>query len=796
MNGIISAGVVHIPVLALRGLVALPGSTLHFEVVRQKSVAAIEEAMQGDRMIFLVAQKDIKDGEPDTEELFDTGTAARVKQVLKIQNNAVKVMVEGVSRGKVLEFFKTEPFIDASVELFADTANGVDQRKKEAMLRNAKDAFDEYSEFVPKLPPEVLMNVLTAAEAGALADFLIANIPVKYDIKQSVLDIYDQILRLERVVVILKEEIELLTLEREIGIRVREQIERGQRDYYLREQIKAIQSELGEGDSPYEQAGEYEEMVLSLRLPKETEAKLLKEVYRFERMPSSSQESAVLRTYIETCLELPWNKSTGDHIDIAKAEAVLGKDHYGLKAVKERIIEFLSVKQLTNSISGQILCLVGPPGVGKTSIASSIARATGRRFARVSLGGVRDEAEIRGHRKTYIGSMPGRIINAVKTAGTNNPIILLDEIDKLGNDYKGDPSSALLEVLDPEQNKSFRDHYIELPFDLSNVFFITTANTTESIPKPLIDRMEILELTSYTNNEKAEIAKRYLIPKQIKKHGLTRSRLKIDDAAVEAIIESYTRESGVRELERTIAKIARKTARLYLLGKKSVKVTLLNLESFLGPVKYKPDELNIEGEAGIATGLAYTSVGGEVLSVEVNIMDGTGKIELTGNLGDVMKESAKAAVSFIRSNCKAYGIIPDFYKTKDIHIHVPEGAVPKDGPSAGITIATAIISALSGIPVKNDVAMTGEITLRGRVLPIGGLKEKTMAAFKTGIKTVLIPDKNVSDLEEIDETVRKSLNFIPVSKMSEVLKYALTEKNEITFMPKIENGFIEAGICQ
>ena len=776
MEGIYSAGTVHLPVLALRGIVAMPGSTLHFEVARQKSAKAVEEAMAGDRTIFLVAQREITNGEPEPEFLYETGTVAKVKQVLKIQNNAVKVMVEGISRGKVTEILNTEPYIDAMIEIFEDTAEGIDEKDKEAMIRQAQDAFDNYSEFVPKLPSEVLIKVLSEKSAGALADFLVDNIPVKYDVKQSVLDIFDQLKRLEKTIVILNEEMELLSLEREIGIRVREQIDKGQREYYLREQVKAIQSELGDGDSVTDQADEFAEQILSFSLPPELETKLLKEVDRFEKMPTASQESSVIRTYIETCLELPWNKKTNEKIDIVKAETILEKDHYGLKPIKERIIEFLAVKQMTNSLSGQILCLVGPPGVGKTSIASSIARATGRKFARVSLGGVRDEAEIRGHRKTYVGSMPGRIINAIKTAGTNNPVILLDEIDKLGNDYKGDPASALLEVLDPEQNKSFRDHYIELPFDLSDVFFITTANTADSIPKPLLDRMEILYLTSYTNNEKAEIAKRYLLPKQMKKHGLNKSKLKVDNSVIDIIIESYTRESGVRELERSIAKICRKSVRLILLGKKSVKITAENLESFLGAVKFKPEELNSKGEAGIATGLAYTSVGGEVLIIEVNVMDGTGKTELTGNLGDVMKESAKAAISFIRSNCEQYGIQPDFHKTKDIHIHVPEGAVPKDGPSAGITMATAIISALTGNPVRNDIAMTGEITLRGRVLPIGGLKEKTMAAYKMGIKTVIIPEKNYSDLEEIDETVRNGLQFIPVSNMSEVVKNAITDK--------------------
>jgi len=787
-----------LPVLALRGLTAMPNSALHFEVIRKKSILAIEAAMNFEQTVFIVTQQKITDTEPEFSNLYSIGTIAKIKQVLKAQPNVVKVMIEGLARGRMINALKAEPYLEAEIEILEDEKSDYDIFETEAMIRQAQEAFDSYAQVMPKVPSEFLMKVITETEPGRLADFMLANTPLKYDAKQKALECLNPLKRLELTIKLLNEETQILAIEREIGIRVHEQMEQNQREYYMREQIKALQSELGEGDSVYEQAEEYYEKIYSTKMPEECTEKLIKEVERFEKLPFASQESSVIRTYLETCLELPWGYKTKETSDIIKAQEILDKDHYGLFDVKERIIEFLSVKQLTGNLSGQILCLVGPPGVGKTSIATSVARATGRKFARISLGGVRDEAEIRGHRKTYIGSMPGRIINALKLAKSSNPVILLDEIDKLGNDYKGDPSSALLEVLDPEQNKNFRDHYLELPYDLSDVLFITTANTIDTIPKPLLDRMEIIELNSYTNNEKLQIAIDYLVPKQLKKNGLNKTKLKIDADVLPIVIDSYTRESGVRELERQINKLCRKAAKQIVTGKKQIKITPNNLEQFLGSPRYKPDKLNEKGSVGVATGLAYTSVGGETLEIEVNVMEGTGKIELTGSLGDVMKESARAAVSYIRANAEKLGVEKEFYKNKDIHIHVPEGAVPKDGPSAGITIASAVLSAFTGRAVRGDTAMTGEITLRGRVLPIGGLKEKTMAAYKLGIKNVIIPEKNVSDLQDIDQTVRKGLNFIPVSDVSEVFDFVICKKKEelvLTHDVK-ENNFTRERLVQ
>ncbi len=762
-----------LPVIPLRGLVAIPGTHLHFDVGRKVSIKAIETAMKTDQIVFLVAQKDIRDDEPKPVNLYKMGTIVKIKQILKMPNESIKLLVECLSRAIRVEWISETPYYEAKINEI-ETINPTNDIKAETLIRNAQEMFDEYCSFIPKMPSEVVMNILTATNAGQLADYITANILIKYQDKQLILETVEPLKRLENLLLVLSREIEILSLDREINEKVKGRIDKNQREYYLREQIKTIQGELGEFDSCASEADEYFEKIYKLNLETIIEEKLTKETNRLAKLPYGSHEGTVIRNYLDMCLELPWNKYSKENINLEKAEKILNADHYGLIMVKERILEYLAVRILSNKVKGQIICLVGPPGVGKTSIACSVAKALGRKFARISLGGIRDEAEIRGHRKTYIGAMAGRIINGIKQAGTKNPVIVLDEIDKLGNDFKGDPSSALLEVLDPEQNKAFRDHFIELPFDLSDVLFITTANMTDTIPRPLLDRMEKIEITSYTAHEKMEIAKRHLIPKQFKRHGLNKNSLKITDEALNELINGWTKEAGVRTLEREIASLCRKVAKK-MVSQKINKITIdkLNIESFLGSKKYKKDELSLIPQIGIVTGLAWTSVGGEMLSIEVNAMEGTGKIELTGSLGDVMKESAKAAISYIRSRTEILGIDKDFYKNKDIHIHVPEGAVPKDGPSAGITIATAIVSELTGNPVRGDIAMTGEITLRGRVLPIGGLREKTMAAFKAGIKTILIPTDNVSDLEKVEDVVKKAINFIAVDDMDKVLENAI-----------------------
>ena len=765
----------NLPVLALRGLVCIPGTMLHFEVGRKKSVAAVNEAMKSDRLIFAVCQKGLDSDNIEPDNLFEYGTIAKIKQVLKVSDGAIKVLIEGVTRARITSIVKTEPYIYAEL-LKVNSYEIEDKLKNEALIRSVQETFDEYCSFIGKLPPEITNGIYIAYCAGQLTDFITANIPLKYESKQLILETEDAAERAEVLICVLCAEIQILSAQQNIHYKVQEAMQKNQRDYYLREQIKVIEEELGEDDI-HDEVDEYRYKICSLHLDKKTEEKLLSEVARFEKIPMNSPESTVVRTYLDTCLSLPWKKESKERIDIAAAAKILEQDHYGLKKVKERILEYLAVRTLSTDIKGQIICLLGPPGVGKTSIAASIAKAMNRKYVRASLGGVRDEAEIRGHRKTYIGSMPGRIINSVITAGTKNPLVLLDEIDKLSNDFRGDPSSALLEVLDPEQNKSFRDHYIELPFDLSDVLFITTANTLDSIPRPLLDRMDVIELNTYTDEEKLQIARRHLIPKQAKKHGISRTKFKISDDAVKCIINSYTRESGVRSLERRIADMCRKLAVNIVQNDLRKKViNPADIEAYLGPEKYKDDELGKIPQIGIANGLAYTAVGGEMLNVEVNIMDGTGKIELTGSLGDVMKESCKAAVSYIRSIAPGLDIDTDFYKTKDIHIHVPEGATPKDGPSAGITIATAIISELTKRPVRCDIAMTGEITLRGRVLPIGGLKEKTMAAYKNGMKKILIPHGNITDIIDIEAVVKGSCEIIPVANMTEVMDITLMER--------------------
>ncbi len=764
------------PTVALRGLVVFPGMSISFDVGREKSVNALKAAMTDKQEIFLVTQKDIRDDDPDYDGLYKIGTIAKVNHVLRIPNSEnIRISVEGIRRAKLCSVLLDNDYLVCEVKPKNDSVVKSERHDYSmALVRHAKDLFEEYADYAPQLPPDVILNILETRDPGKMADYIAGNIMLEYQDRQKILNEFDPIARLEKMCYRLAKEGDLLKLENEISDKVQAEIDKNQREYYLHEQMKIISKELNDGGSPEEEGNEFREKILTLNLLPESEEKLLKECSRLEKMQYQSPEANVLRVYLETCVSLPWNDFTKDNLDLGNARRILDKDHTGLEKVKERIIEALAVKNLTQSSSAQILCLVGPPGVGKTSVAKSVAEAIGRKFARISLGGVSDESEIRGHRKTYIGSMPGRIISAIQQAKVNNPLILLDEIDKLGADYKGDPASALLEVLDPEQNKTFVDRYIEIPFDLSKVLFITTANDKSHIPGPLLDRMEIIELSSYTREEKFRIAKNHLVAKQKKLHGLNGNNLRITDKAIYALIDGYTREAGVRKLEQKIASVCRKaTVKIVKDGEKRVSVKDTDLEALLGAAKYTDDILESVPAVGVVNGLAWTSVGGEMLQVEVAVLNGTGKIELTGSLGDVMKESARAAVSFVRANCDRYGINSDFYKDKDIHIHVPEGAVPKDGPSAGVTMATALVSALSGIPVNQSVAMTGEISLRGRVLPIGGLKEKTMAAYRMGIKTVIIPNKNVPDLHEVDPVVKGAIEFIPVKELNEVFDSAL-----------------------
>ena len=765
------------PLLPLRGITVFPGMMVNFDVERPMSVAALNAAIGSEQEIFLVTQKDIATALPKTNDLYNIGTVCTIHQVLKIPgSNIVKVMVEGRCRARAMSIEESRPCYNATVEKLPETKLASVTPKVEALVRNCINLFDEYSEVTGTVPPETFLSVVDNTDPGYVADYVAQNVFLKHSEKQEILDELRPLRRIEILSRILNREINILSLEKSIEEVTKEEMNRAQRDYYLREQMRVIQRELGgEGfEESGDEIGEYKEKILALGLPKETEAKLLKELGRLAKQPFGSSEGAVLRTYLDVCLEMPWNSRTEDTTDIEKAKKCLDEDHFGLEKVKERIIEYLAVRQLAPNLKGSVLCLVGPPGVGKTSVAMSIARATNRKMARISLGGVHDEAEIRGHRKTYVGAMPGRLISGLQQAGSMNPVMVLDEIDKLGSDYKGDPSAALLEALDGEQNGSFRDNFLEIPVDLGEVFFITTANTTSTIPRALLDRMEVIELSSYTDEEKLQIAKDHLLPKQRKKHGLTARSLKTSDDAIREIIADYTRESGVRVLEREIAAVCRKTARIIAEGqRKSVSIKAGGLESFLGVAKFKADKLYPRDEVGLVRGLAWTSVGGEVLDVEVSVMEGSGKLELTGNIGQVMQESAKAAVSYIRSRAKVLGIESDFYKTKDIHIHFPEGAIPKDGPSAGITITVALISALTGAPVRRDIAMTGEISLRGRVMAIGGLKEKTMAALRTGINTVIIPSENEKDLQEIDKTVRSALNFITTDHVDKIIDTVL-----------------------
>ena len=766
---------VTLPALALRGLTVYPKMMVHFDVGREASIKALEESMSSNKPIFLVAQKDIRVEAPDMNQLFSVGTVSVVRQILRLPGKSIRVMVEGQYRARLYDLVQTEPFLVAEVEQveIPGIEGKTNSLKAEAAIRQSYELFDRYTELTPKnTSPDMLMNIMSSEDPGYIADFIAQNISMRVLDKQSILDELRPIQRLSKMNRLLHREVEILEMEQNIQRRVQESMTQNQKDAFLREQVRVIQEELGD-DSDSEIAT-YRKKIAEAKLPEEVEEKLLKEVAHLEKQPFGSAEASVLRNYLDVCLELPWTKTSKERINVQAARKILDADHFGLEEVKERILEFLAVKQLAPDLRGQIICLVGPPGVGKTSIGMSMAKAMNRKLARISLGGVHDEAEIRGHRKTYVGAMPGRIMSALRQAGTKNPLLLLDEIDKLGSDMRGDPASALLEVLDSEQNSTFRDHFVELPFDLSDVLFITTANTTSTIPKPLLDRMEVIELASYTDEEKLQIARNHLIPKQLKRHGLKKSQLKLTDDAIREVIVSYTRESGVRILERELGSLCRKAAMAIVSdGVKSVSVTGDNLEQYLGPRKYYPEKNGMENQVGLVNGLAWTSVGGTLLEAEVNVLDGSGKIEITGNLGNVMKESAKAAFSYIRSRAVQLGVEPNFYKEKDIHIHFPEGAVPKDGPSAGITMCTAMVSALTGIPVRGDVAMTGEITLRGRVLPIGGLREKSMAALRNGIHTVIIPKDNEADLERIDQTVRNALHFIPVSHVDQVLANAL-----------------------
>lgn len=772
-------GNVTVPVLPLRGLVVFPKTLIHFDVGRKKSIVAINRAMKNNQLIFLSAQKDAAQNEPTVLDLYSTGVIAKVVQVLKQPENVTRIVIEGQYRASLISPVYDDSCLMAEVcvkkeDKLPHTAHS------SALMRTVKKEFEKYIDVSPKMPSDIIFKVALCKRPGELADFIASNLILDYHVKQSILDIFDEIERLECVLDVLINENYVLMIEEEITQKARERIDENQRDYFLREQKKIIEQELGEDESPADEANEYAERILELNLDEKSTDTLLKECQKLSKMPFGAQEAAVIRTYLDTVTELPWNISSKDRFSIAKVRKDLEKSHYGLDKIKERIIEELAVKYLSEKKNGQIICLVGPPGVGKTSIAQSIAKAIGRESQRIALGGVRDEAEIRGHRRTYIGSIPGRIISAIQNAGTNNPVLVLDEIDKLASDYKGDPTSALLEVLDSEQNSKFVDHYIDVPFDLSKVMFITTANDASAIPAPLRDRMELIEINSYTREEKFQIAKKHLVPKQLEKCGFSSKEVKFTKKALYFIIDFYTREAGVRTLERVIGSILRKCAVQKLEENTELfKIDETLVEKMLGHKKYLPDAYSKNDEIGVVNGLAWTAVGGELLPIEVAIMDGNGKIELTGSLGDVMQESAKIAITCIRSHSNVLNIDSDFYKTKDIHIHAPEGAVPKDGPSAGVTMATAIYSALSLNSVRHDVAMTGEITLRGKVLPIGGLKEKSMAAYKNGIKTVIIPKANEADLEDVDNVVKENVNFIPVESFSEIISIALKNTNKV-----------------
>ena len=765
----------HLPTIALRGLVVFPNNLVHFEVGREKSIAAVEWAMANNSNVFLVAQKSMDTTDPAQADLFTYGVVAEVKQVLRVSEDLVKVLVEGKYRAKLTELDASGDFLLSEVRP-APVCPGKPEEavETEALLRALKTGFDEYLGMNPRLGKDVVFAIVSSDDPAFLSEYMPANLLFRYEDKQAVMDEGTLNGRLKKLVEMLRRECQVMKIEKEIAEKVNESMDKNQRDYYLHEQLHIISDELGEGDDTHAEADEYRRRITGLHLAEDSEKKLLKEVDRLAKMQGSNQEATVIRTYLDTCLDLPWNTFTVDDLDISRAQQILDRDHYGLKKVKDRILETLAVRKLAPDVKAQIICLVGPPGVGKTSIARSIAESLGRKYVRISLGGVRDEAEIRGHRRTYIGAMPGKIITAMISAKSANPLMLLDEIDKLAGDFRGDPAAALLEALDPEQNSTFNDHFIDIPFDLSHVLFITTANDLGSIPGPLRDRMDVIELPSYTRVEKYNIARKHLLPKQLKACGLT-GKVTLSQSALYGIIDGYTREAGVRNLERTITSVLRKCARKIAAGEvESVSVTGTMLEQLLGPRFVKPDFLNRTNAVGIANGLAWTSVGGETLPIEVQVMDnGSGKITVTGSLGDVMKESAQLAVTWVRVHADEYGIDPEKLKKCDLHIHAPEGAVPKDGPSAGVTLTTALVSCLSGIPVRGDVAMTGEITLHGNVLPIGGLREKSMAAYREGMKTVLIPKDNEPDLYDVDDEVKKSLTFLPMQSLTQVLNAAL-----------------------
>ncbi|MDI9514838.1 MAG: endopeptidase La [Clostridiaceae bacterium] len=778
----------HMPLIPLRGIVVYPHMILHFDVGRIKSIKAIEESMLEEQLIFLVAQRDPNIEDPEPEDIYAYGTIAKIKQLLRLPGDTIRVLVEGIGRAKLSELVQTEPFYMAKIKPVRVYSIRSGKTDVEALARQVVEHFEQYAKLSGKISPDATLSITAIDDLTRLPDIIASNLSIAVELKQSILEELSPKKRLERILDILVHENEILEIEKNISTKVRQQIDKNQREYYLREQLKAIQRELGETEGLSSEVEEYRERIIKADLPEEVRNKAMKEVDRLSRMHSTSAESGVIRTYLDTILELPWNQKTDERLDLQYAAEILDRDHYGLSKVKERILEYLSVRKLRNGLHGPIICLAGPPGVGKTSIARSIAESLNRNYARMSLGGVRDEAEIRGHRRTYVGSMPGRIINALRQAGSSNPLILMDEIDKMSSDFRGDPASALLEVLDAEQNKDFRDHYLELPFDLSDVMFITTANYKEAIPQPLLDRMEVIDISGYTEDEKVCIASRHLIPKQLAAHGLDGSKVRFDESGIREIVVHYTREAGVRNLERNIATVMRKAAKLLVSGeRKMVRITPRTIKNYLGGRKYLYDVANEVDEVGIVRGLAWTPVGGDTMAIEVNIMPGEGMLELTGQLGDVMKESARIARSYIRSVADHYGIDAGFHKIFDMHIHVPEGAIPKDGPSAGITLATAMMSAISGIPVRRNVAMTGEITLRGRVLPIGGLKEKVLAAHRAGVNEVLMPKENVKDIEEIPENIRQTIKLTPVSHMDEVFKLALVRMPEDPTEKKMPN---------
>lgn len=769
--------IMKMPAVALRGMVILPGMVAHFDVSRAKSIKAVEEAMMDEQKIFLVAQKDVEQENPDIEDLFKIGIIAEVKQVIKLQNNIVRILVEGKERAELSAFLENPDYLLAEIIRFDEEVDdGLPEEAKEAMLRSIQETFGKYVVVNPKMGKELQRQLSEITDLEKLMNQLANSLPVHFEEKQKILDAVSMTERYEVLMALLLKEIEIIAIKNDFQAKVKAHVDKNQKEYLLREQMKVIREELGE-DNTESDADHFMDALGKIKADKEVKEKIKKEIDRFKNISSSSSESAVARGYIETLLELPWNKTSRDNKDLKNAEQILNADHYGLEKVKERMLEFLAVRNLTSKGESPIICLVGPPGTGKTSIARSVAKALDKKYVRISLGGVRDEAEIRGHRRTYVGAMPGRIVNGLRSAGVKNPLMLLDEIDKMSSDYKGDTASALLEVLDAEQNKKFRDHYVEIPIDLSEVLFIATANSVQDIPRPLLDRMELIEVTSYTENEKLHIAKEHLLAKQMERNGIRPEQLAITDKAMAKIISGYTREAGVRNLERKLGEICRKAARpLYEGEKEKIKVTEQNLEKFLGKEKYSFDKKNDTDEVGIVRGLAWTSVGGDTLEIEVNIMPGKGEFQLTGQLGDVMKESAQAGISYIRSVSEEYHIPKKFFQENDIHIHIPEGAVPKDGPSAGITMATAMLSAITKTPVRADVAMTGEIILRGRVLPIGGLKEKTLAAKNAGIKTICVPKKNEKDIDEISPEIKKGLKIVFVEQMKDVLDVAFVKK--------------------